>query len=71
MCIPCVMCGACMGLSEDGAPIASETSCPECGEVVGATDVTCPHCFTFLPANAMLKKRVEERAAESEDERGF
>ncbi len=35
MCIPCVMCGACMGLSEDGAPIAPRPPAPRCGEVVG------------------------------------
>lgn len=60
MCIPCVMCGACMGLGDNEGELAAETVCPECGEAVAPTDITCPNCFTFLARNAMLKKRLED-----------
>lgn len=63
MCIPCVMCGACMGLDEDAAELTAETICPECGEAVSAADITCPSCFTFLAKNAMLKKKRDEAQA--------
>lgn len=47
MCIPCVMCGACM---ESGAADAVENGrCPSCGEAVPPDAVSCPHCYTFLP----------------------
>ena len=53
MCIPCVMCGACMG--GDGMPTVTDDRCPSCGEPVPPDAVSCPHCYTFLyrkPASA-------------------
>ncbi len=70
MCIPCVMCGACMGLGDDEGELMAETVCPECGKAVNATDVTCPNCYTFLAKNAMLNKQRENaRAAAPSAER--
>ena len=70
MCIPCVMCGACMGLGDDEGELMAETVCPECGKAFNATDVTCPSCYTFLAKNAMLNKQRENaRAAAPSAER--
>ena len=54
MCIPCVMCGACMA-DESGEHI-DDGRCPECGEPVPDNAVSCPKCFTFLyrPPGAMV-----------------
>ncbi len=46
MCIPCVMCGACM---ESGAANALDDGrCPACGEEVPPDAISCPHCYTLL-----------------------
>lgn len=48
MCIPCVMCGACMS----GASIdVNDGRCPECGSEVPPDAVSCPVCYTFLSAS--------------------
>lgn len=47
MCIPCVMCGACMEESQGGT--AFDGTCPACGESVDADMISCPICFTLLP----------------------
>lgn len=57
MCIPCVMCGACMGLDDDFALGMHETECPECGHPVAETDISCPFCYAFLPMNAKERQR--------------
>ena len=46
MCIPCVMCGACM--DGEGMQGVEEGRCPSCGEIVPPDAVSCPHCYTFL-----------------------
>lgn len=46
MCIPCVMCGACM--DGEGMQGVEEGRCPSCGEVVPPDAISCPHCYTFL-----------------------
>lgn len=54
MCIPCVMCGACM--DGEGMQGVEEGRCPSCGEVVPPDAISCPHCYTFLyrkPASAV------------------
>lgn len=47
MCIPCVMCGACMERCEDGD--AAKGVCPECGREVPPDAFSCPSCYTFIP----------------------
>ncbi len=56
MCIPCVMCGACMDLDES-ADLEPETTCPECGLPVSPSDISCPNCFTILTTNVFLKRQ--------------
>lgn len=54
MCIPCVMCGACM--NGEGMQGVEEGRCPSCGEIVPPDAISCPHCYTFLyrnPASAV------------------
>ena len=53
MCIPCVMCGACM--ADGSGERIDDGRCPECGEPVPDNAVSCPKCFTFLyrPSNVM------------------
>ena len=54
MCIPCVMCGACM--NGEGMQGVEDGRCPSCGEIVLPDAVSCPHCYTFLyrkPASAV------------------
>ena len=54
MCIPCVMCGACM--DGEGMQGVEEGRCPSCGEVVPPDAISCPHCYTFFyrkPASAV------------------
>lgn len=54
MCIPCVMCGACM--DGEGMQGVEEGRCPSCGEIVPPDAISCPHCYTFLyrkPASAV------------------
>lgn len=54
MCIPCVMCGACM--DGEGMQGVEEGRCPSCGEIVPQDAISCPHCYTFLyrkPASAV------------------
>lgn len=54
MCIPCVMCGACM--DGEGMQGVEEDRCPSCGEVVPPDAISCPHCYAFLyrkPASAV------------------
>lgn len=54
MCIPCVMCGACM--DGEGMQGVEEGRCPSCGEIVPPDVISCPHCYTFLyrkPASAV------------------
>lgn len=46
MCIPCVMCGACM--DGKGMQGVEEGRCPSCGEIVPPDAISCPHCYTFL-----------------------
>lgn len=46
MCIPCVMCGACM--NGEGMQGIEDGRCPSCGEIVPPDAVSCPHCYTFL-----------------------
>lgn len=46
MCIPCVMCGACM--DGEGMQGVEEGRCPSCGEIVPPDAISCPHCYTFL-----------------------
>ena len=46
MCIPCVMCGACM--ADGSGERIDDGRCPECGEPVPDNAVSCPKCFTFL-----------------------
>lgn len=46
MCIPCVMCGACM--ADGSSERIDDGRCPECGEPVPDNAVSCPKCFTFL-----------------------
>lgn len=46
MCIPCVMCGACM--SADNASAVADGRCPACGAPVAPDDVSCPSCYAFL-----------------------
>lgn len=46
MCIPCVMCGACMDAASDGV---RDGRCPACGAEVPPDAVSCPECYTFLP----------------------
>ena len=46
MCIPCVMCGACV--DPDNAVDLEEGVCPDCGEPVPDDAVSCPNCYTFL-----------------------
>lgn len=53
MCIPCVMCGACMGVGSDEQP---STVCPECGSKVQRSDIRCPECYTVLPGNLAARK---------------
>lgn len=65
MCIPCVMCGACMGLQED-APAQHECTCPECGMPVAASDFSCPSCHTFLPLNARAKAAAAKTASSTD-----
>ncbi len=54
MCIPCVMCGACM--ADGSSERIDDGRCPECGEPVPDNAVSCPKCFTFLyrPPGAMV-----------------
>lgn len=47
MCIPCVMCGACIG-EYRGDPM-DEGKCPECGEGIDPESICCPHCYTLIP----------------------
>lgn len=75
MCIPCVMCGACMA-DESGEHI-DDGRCPECGEPVPDDAVSCPKCFTFLyrPSDMMastIKKygANETHATAGSDEPG-
>lgn len=58
MCIPCVMCGACMDLDALDN-LEYETSCPECGQPVSPSDISCPNCFTLLTANVFLKRQAD------------
>lgn len=54
MCIPCVMCGACM--DGEGMQGVEEGRCPSCGKIVPPDAISCPHCYTFLyrkPASAV------------------
>ena len=54
MCIPCVMCGACM--DGEGMQGVEEGRCPSCGEIVPPDAISCPYCYTFLyrkPASAV------------------
>lgn len=54
MCIPCVMCGACM--NGEGMQGVEDGRCSSCGEVVPPDAISCPHCYTFLyrkPASAV------------------
>lgn len=54
MCIPCVMCGACM--DGEGMQGVEEGRCPSCSEIVPPDAISCPHCYTFLyrkPASAV------------------
>lgn len=54
MCIPCVMCGACM--NGEGMQGVEDGRCPSCGEIVPPDAASCPHCYTFLyrkPASAV------------------
>ena len=58
MCIPCVMCGACM--DGEGMQGVKEGRCPSCGEIVPPDAISCPHCYTFLyrkPAQQDPQKR--------------
>lgn len=58
MCIPCVMCGACM--DGEGMQGVEEGRCPSCGEIVPPDAISCPHCYTFLyrkPAQRDPQKR--------------
>ena len=57
MCIPCVMCGACMDSSKLAADLQYETSCPECGCAVSQDDISCPQCPTLLSTNVLLQRR--------------
>lgn len=47
MCIPCVMCGACMDAAAGGA---RDGRCPACGAELPPGAVSCPACFTFVMA---------------------
>ncbi|MBC2890369.1 zinc ribbon domain-containing protein [Gordonibacter massiliensis (ex Traore et al. 2017)] len=68
MCIPCVMCGACM--DGDGTA-AADGRCPACGEPVAPDAVSCPKCFTFLyrkpaaPSDRCEADRVDRAQSES------
>lgn len=46
MCIPCVMCGACID-PQNAESVVSGT-CPECGKDVSDDAVSCPNCYAFL-----------------------
>lgn len=59
MCIPCVMCGACMDAG--AADAVADGRCPACGEQVPPDAVSCPHCYTFLPRRSNLNDREAAR----------
>ncbi len=46
MCIPCVMCGAC--LDPANAEAIAEGVCPECGQEISEDVVSCPNCYAFI-----------------------
>lgn len=46
MCIPCVMCGAC--IDPANAESINEGVCPECGMGVSEDAVSCPNCYAFI-----------------------
>ncbi|RDB60507.1 hypothetical protein C1878_13705 [Gordonibacter sp. 28C] len=67
MCIPCVMCGACM--DGNGADV-DDGRCPACGEPVPDDALSCPHCFTFLyrkPAVAAERREAGRDGRERPD----
>ncbi len=57
MCIPCVMCGACMA---DAAGAARDGRCPACGAEVAPDTVSCPECYTLLARPAAAEEAGEE-----------
>lgn len=59
MCIPCVMCGACM---EAASSEVSEGRCPECGSEVPPGAVSCPVCYTFLSVSPRAETRCPPSA---------
>lgn len=65
MCIPCVMCGACM--TDSNGERADDGRCPECGEPVPNNAVSCPKCFTFLyrPSDVMANMTKKDGANET------
>lgn len=65
MCIPCVMCGACM--ADGSGERIDDGRCPECGEPVPDDAVSCPECFTFLyrPSGVMANTMKKDGASEA------
>lgn len=59
MCIPCVMCGAC--IDPDNAEAVALGSCPECGMEVPDDAISCPNCFAFLYRPNMNENETEGR----------
>lgn len=57
MCIPCVMCGACM--DGEGMQGVEEGRCPSCGEIVPPDAISCPHCYAFLYRKPVQQDRQE------------
>lgn len=58
MCIPCVMCGACM--DGEGMQGVEEGRCPSCGEIVPPDAISCPHCYTFLYRKPVQQDQQEQ-----------
>lgn len=58
MCIPCVMCGACM--DGEGMQGVEEGRCPSCGETVPPDAISCPHCYTFLYRKPVQQDQQEQ-----------
>ena len=65
MCIPCVMCSACM--ADGSGERIDDGRCPECGEPVPDNAVSCPKCFTFLhrPSEVMTNTIKKDEANEA------
>lgn len=66
MCIPCVMCGACMELDQSADRPQHETVCPDCGRPVAEDDICCPSCHTLLPLNVLSRRKTQRATPTAE-----